>query len=172
MAVVVVEVVEEEHTQMGTIIIHAIILAEIHEVETILHHSSGNDYPRSRTRSLSRPRTIFSMRSLCISCPMPRYKILASLGTILPFTDRLWRYSDTNGYSGGGSNGYSNGFSNGGGYGGSTNGYSGGGGYGGGGYGGGGASFGGAGGDKMSNLGANLKTQSFGMITPCPWRSF
>ncbi|KAL6718375.1 ATP-dependent RNA helicase dbp2 [Lecanora helva] len=61
----------------------------------------------------------------------------------------------SNGYSGGGSNGYSNGFSSGGGYGASTNGYSGGGGYGGGG------SFGGAGGDKMSQLGANLKIQQF-----------
>lgn len=76
------------------------------------------------------------------------------------FTDTLYLYSGTNGYSGGGSNGYSNGFSNGGGYGGSTNGYSGGGG-----YGGGGSSFGGASGDKMSNLGANLKIQSFGMMT-------
>ena len=57
----------------------------------------------------------------------------------------------SNGYSGGGSNGYSNGGSNGyggGGYGSSTNGY------------GGGSSFGG--GDKMSNLGANLKTQQWG----------
>ena len=69
----------------------------------------------------------------------------------------LWRHSGTNGYSGGGSNGYSNG----GGYGGSSNGYSGGGS---GGYGG-GAGFGGAGGDRMSNLGANLKIQSFGMIS-------
>ena len=103
------------------------------------------------------------------SLSLPRYRIFASLGIILSFTDTLCRYSDTNGYSGGGSNGYSNGFSNGGGYGGSTNGYSGGGGYGGGGYG--GASFGGAGGDKMSNLGANLKIQSFGIITPYPWRS-
>jgi len=51
----------------------------------------------------------------------------------------------SNGYSGGGSNGYSNG------YGGSTNGYGGGSGFG-----------GGAGGDKMSNLGANLKTQHWG----------
>ncbi|KAK5128281.1 ATP-dependent RNA helicase dbp2 [Meristemomyces frigidus] len=64
----------------------------------------------------------------------------------------------SNGYSGGGSNGYSNGASNG-----ASGGYSGGGGYGGGsnGYsGGGGAGYGG-GGDKMNNLGAGLKTQSW-----------
>ena len=57
-----------------------------------------------------------------------------------------------------GSNDYSatstNGYQTGGGYGTSTNGY-GGGAYGGGGY-------GGAGGDKMSNLGAGLKTQRWG----------
>ena len=69
-----VAVVEEEHTQMGTIIFQATILLEIHEVETMLHYSSGYDYPRSRTCSLSRPRTIFSMRSLCIHCPLPRCK--------------------------------------------------------------------------------------------------
>ena len=63
-------------------------------------------------------------------------------------------FSGSNGYSNGGSNGYSNG--SGGGYGGSTNGYSGGGGYGGGSFG------GGAGGDRMSNLGAGLKTQHWG----------
>lgn len=56
----------------------------------------------------------------------------------------------SNGFSGG-SNGYSNGD---GGYGSSTNGY------GGGSYGGG--FGGGAGGDKMSNLGAGLKTQQWG----------
>lgn len=58
---------------------------------------------------------------------------------------------NTNGYSGGygGSNGYSNG---------ASNGYSSGGGYGGGGY-------GGSGGDKMSQLGANLKTQHWDMET-------
>ncbi|KAK3171883.1 ATP-dependent RNA helicase dbp2 [Lepraria neglecta] len=67
----------------------------------------------------------------------------------------------TNDYSNGASNGYSNGFSNGGGYGASTNGYSGGGG---GSYGGVGG-FGGAGGDKMSNLGANLKVQHFDLST-------
>ena len=55
--------------------------------------------------------------------------------------------SNTNGYSGGGTNGYSNGGSYGGGGGGS---------YGGGSFG------GGAGGDKMSNLGAGLKTQHWG----------
>lgn len=88
------------------------------------------------------------------------HDILHHTGLVLTCTDTLWSYSGTNGYSGGGSNGYSNGFSNGGGYGGSTNGYSGGGG-----YGGGGASFGGASGDKMSNLGANLKIQSFGMTS-------
>ena len=54
-----VAVAVEEHTQMGTIIIQATILVEIHEIETILHCSSGYDYPRSRTCSLSRPRTIF-----------------------------------------------------------------------------------------------------------------
>jgi ATP-dependent RNA helicase DDX5/DBP2 len=55
----------------------------------------------------------------------------------------------TNGYSNGGSNGYgaSNGYSNGG-----SNGYGGAGGYGG-------------GGDKMSNLGAGLKTQQWDMAT-------
>ncbi|MCJ1269941.1 ATP-dependent RNA helicase dbp2 [Lobaria immixta] len=68
-------------------------------------------------------------------------------------------YSAT--YSNGGSNGFSggsNGYSNGdGGYGGSSNGY------GGGSYGG---SFGGgAGGDKMSNLGAGLKTQLWDLAT-------
>ena len=72
-------------------------------------------------------------------------------------------YSGSNGYTNGGSGGYSNGYSNGSsaGYGASTNGYSGGGGYGGG-------SFGGAGGDKMSNLGAGLKTQHWGELTPIP----
>ena len=67
----------------------------------------------------------------------------------------MYRYGGgSNGYSGGGSNGYSNGYGGGGGgYGGSTNGY------------GGGSSFGGgAGGDKMSNLGANLKTQQWGEL--------
>lgn len=98
---------------------------------------------------------------LAVTVLLP-YVIPRHSSWVLTFTDTFWRYSGTNGYSGGGSNGYSNGFSNGGGYGGSTNGYSGGGG-----YGGGGASFGGAGGDKMSNLGANLKIQSFGMITTC-----
>ena len=63
MAVAVVEVVEE-HTQMGTINFQATILVEIYEVETFLHYSSGYDYPRSRTCSLSRPRTISQMRSL------------------------------------------------------------------------------------------------------------
>jgi hypothetical protein len=52
-------------------------------------------------------------------------------------------------------------YSNGGGYGGS-NGYSGGGGYGS--YGGGGGGFGGPGGDRMSNLGAGLKTQNWGKL--------
>ena len=60
-----------------------------------------------------------------------------------------------NGYSGG-SNGYSNGD---GGYGSSTNRY------GGGSYGGG--FGGGAGGDKMSNLGAGLKTQQWGKPDIC-----
>ncbi|MCJ1277697.1 ATP-dependent RNA helicase dbp2 [Puttea exsequens] len=63
-------------------------------------------------------------------------------------------YSGSNGY-GGGNNAYSNGS----GYGASTNGYSGGGGYGGAG------SFGGAAGDKMSNLGANLKAQHYDIAT-------
>lgn len=68
-------------------------------------------------------------------------------------------YSGSNGFSGG-SNGYSNGD---GGYGGSSNGY------GGGSYGG---SFGGgAGGDKMSNLGAGLKTQQWGKSDICMSRS-
>lgn len=72
------------------------------------------------------------------------------------------------GYGGGRENGHSNGYSNGhssGGYGGSngysngaSNGYSSGGGYGSGGY-------GGAGGDKMSQLGAGLKTQHWDMAT-------
>ncbi|MCJ1351970.1 MAG: ATP-dependent RNA helicase dbp2 [Icmadophila ericetorum] len=57
---------------------------------------------------------------------------------------------NSNGYSNGNTNGYSNG---------NTNGWTGGNGYGGGGYGGGGG-FGG--GDKMSNLGAGLKTQTWG----------
>ncbi|KAL8824807.1 MAG: hypothetical protein Q9191_004804 [Dirinaria sp. TL-2023a] len=64
-------------------------------------------------------------------------------------------YGSSNGYSGGGSNGYSNGYG-GGGYGGSTNGYGDGGSYGGGGFG---------GGDKMSNLGAGLKTQQWDLNT-------
>ncbi len=62
-----------------------------------------------------------------------------------------------------GSNGYSNG-------GGNVNGYSGGGGYSNGGYGGG---QGGAGGDRMSNLGANLQKQNWGMFNRCialTWR--
>ena len=64
-------------------------------------------------------------------------------------------YYRRNGYSGG-SNGYSNGD---GGYGSSSNGY------GGGSYGGG--FGGGAGGDKMSNLGAGLKTQQWGKSDTC-----
>ena len=66
--------------------------------------------------------------------------------------DVLPRYSESNGYGSSATNGYTNG------YGGqslSTNGYSSGG------YGAG--SYGGAGGDKMSNLGAGLKTQHWGM---------
>jgi hypothetical protein len=60
---------------------------------------------------------------------------------------------------GGGGGGYGGGSYGGGSYGGGgSNGYSGGGGYGSGSYGG-----GGAGGDRMSNLGAGLKTQSWGM---------
>ncbi|PWW75458.1 P-loop containing nucleoside triphosphate hydrolase protein [Tuber magnatum] len=65
-------------------------------------------------------------------------------------------YGGGGGYGGGGYGGGSNGYSNGGprgGYGGNS--------YGGGGYGGGGA--GGAGGDRMSNLGAGLKAQSWDM---------
>ena len=72
-----VAVVEEEHTQMGTIIIQANILVEIHEVETVLHCSSGYDYPRSRTCSLSRPRylnalplhslSLTSLQKFCVS---------------------------------------------------------------------------------------------------------
>ncbi|MCJ1363043.1 ATP-dependent RNA helicase dbp2 [Acarospora aff. strigata] len=66
----------------------------------------------------------------------------------------------SNGYSGA-SNGYSNGYSNGSSYGGgATNGYSGGSS-----YGGGGSYGGGAGGDKMSNLGASLKTQQWDLAT-------
>lgn len=63
---------------------------------------------------------------------------------------------------------FSRSYSNGGGYGGGGGGYGGGGygggggGYGGGGYGGGGGGFGGGGGDRMSNLGAGLKNQSYG----------
>ncbi|SMQ47247.1 unnamed protein product [Zymoseptoria tritici ST99CH_3D7] len=66
------------------------------------------------------------------------------------------------GYGGGGGRG---GYSGGGGYGGGSNGYSGGGqsGYGGGG--GGGGFGGGASGDRMSNLGAGLKTQQWDMNT-------
>lgn len=58
---------------------------------------------------------------------------------------------------------FSRSYSNGGGYGGGGGGYGGGGagGYGGGGYGGGGG-FGGGSGDRMSNLGAGLRNQSFG----------
>lgn len=67
------------------------------------------------------------------------------------------KFSGSNGFSGG-----SNNYSNGGGSYGSTNGYSGGTS-----YGGGSGSFGGAGGDKMSNLGANLKTQHWGMPFSC-----
>ena len=79
---------------------------------------------------------------------------LNNLDTRLTFANIY--HSGSNGFSGGGSNNYSNGYSNGGTYGASTNGYSGGGSYGGGSFG------GGAGGDKMSNLGANLKTQQWG----------
>lgn len=64
---------------------------------------------------------------------------------LMNFTD-FFDYSGSNGYSNGGSNGYSGG--------------GGGGGYGGGGYGGGGGGYGG-GGDRMSNLGAGLKTQNW-----------
>ena len=64
--------------------------------------------------------------------------------------NRAYGYSGSNGYSNGAS---VNGYSGGGGYG------AGGGGYGGGGYG------GGAGGDKMSNLGAGLKTQQWDLET-------
>ena len=65
----VVEVVEEEDTQMGTIIIQATILVEIHEVETILHYSSGYDYPRSRSCSLSCPRSIFQCAPSAFAVP-------------------------------------------------------------------------------------------------------
>ncbi|KAL9122045.1 MAG: hypothetical protein Q9187_001406, partial [Circinaria calcarea] len=68
-------------------------------------------------------------------------------------------FNGSNGYSNGGSNGYSNGYSNGGGYGNGTSSYGGGASYGGGSYG------GGAGGDKMSNLGAGLKTQQWDLAT-------
>ncbi|KAL9129183.1 MAG: hypothetical protein Q9217_002287 [Psora testacea] len=63
----------------------------------------------------------------------------------------------SSGYGAPATNGYTNGYSNGGGYGASTNGY------GGGGYG--GSAFGGAGGDKMSNLGAGLKTQQWDLAS-------
>lgn len=67
--------------------------------------------------------------------------------------DYACQYSNSNGYSNGGSNGYSNGNS----YGGTSSApYSNGSSYGGG--------FGGAGGDKMSNLGAGLKTQHWGKV--------
>ncbi len=55
----------------------------------------------------------------------------------------------------------SNGYSNGGYGGGNVNGYSGGGGFSSGGYGG---SYSGSGGDRMSNLGAGLKNQNWGML--------
>lgn len=79
-----------------------------------------------------------------------------------PLTDLFCSYS-----SRGGDNGYSNGgggYSNGGGYGGGGYGGGRGGGYSGGGYGGGGGGYGGGagGGDRMSNLGASLKTQDWG----------
>ncbi|MCJ1438990.1 ATP-dependent RNA helicase dbp2 [Xylographa pallens] len=70
-------------------------------------------------------------------------------------------YSNGNGYSNGGSNGNVNGYQNGSSYGGAPGGYGGGGAS----YGGGGGGFGGAGGDKMSNLGAGLKTQHWDIAT-------
>ncbi|MCJ1316928.1 ATP-dependent RNA helicase dbp2 [Xylographa vitiligo] len=70
-------------------------------------------------------------------------------------------YSNGNGYSNGGSNGNVNGYQNGSSYGGGTGSYGGGGAS----YGGGGGGFGGAGGDKMSNLGAGLKTQHWDIAT-------
>ena len=87
-----VAVVEEEHTQMGTIIIQATILLEIHEVETILHCSSGYDYPRSRTCSLSRPRTIFQCAPspFAIPCLVTRY-----LRHLAPCYHLLIRFGDS-----------------------------------------------------------------------------
>ena len=88
-------------------------------------------------------------------------KIIFGLG--YPSCDLLsgffwgWRLTRSSfrggGYSGGGSNGYSNGHS--GGYGS----------YGGGGGSYGGGSYGGGSGDRMSNLGAGLKTQHWGKST-------
>ena len=71
----------------------------------------------------------------------------------------------SNGYSNGGSNGNVNGYQNGSSYGGGTGSYGGGGAS----YGGGGGGFGGAGGDKMSNLGAGLKTQHWGELDNQPY---
>ena len=76
-----VAVVEEEDTQMGTIIIQATIPVEIDEVETILHCSSGYDYPRSRTCSLSRPRSIFQCAPSAFAVPCVVTKCLRQLAT-------------------------------------------------------------------------------------------
>ena len=99
MVVAVVEVVEEEHTQMGTIIIQATLLVEIHEVETILHYSSGYDYPRFRICSLSRHRSIFQCvpSAFAVSCLIiknPRHlarscRLLIRFGDTVTPTDTL-----------------------------------------------------------------------------------
>ena len=90
--------------------------------------------------------SVLSLQGICLNVP----RITAN------FVSKF----SSNGYSNGGSNGNVNGYQNGSSYGGATGSYGGGGAS----YGGGGGGFGGAGGDKMSNLGAGLKTQHWGEL--------
>ena len=139
--------VVEEVTQMGMTTTSVVILADIQDLETILHpFPTGMKTLRSSACSLCLP--VFSCPRHDSSFPLTS---LLSAGPCR-FLANVDRYGSSNGY--GASNGYSNGHSNGtsNGYGASSNGY------GGGSYGG---DYGGSG-DKMANLGAGLKTQQWG----------
>lgn len=134
--------------QMGTIIIPETTLVRNQEIETIQHPiPTGMKIHGLVLESVicNIPITPFPF---CTSATSLRIELFCLQSREL--TDIVSSYGGSNGYSGAGSNGHANGHSNG--YGASTNGF------GGGGYGG----FGGGAGDKMSNLGAGLKQQTWG----------
>lgn len=149
-------VVEEvKVTPTGTITVLVDTLADIQELEITAHlipmgtTTLGLEAGVSRRQMSTRSNITFDYGDAPFS---HSFSIYSKRRILLNRANSFCRYGGgSNGYSGGGSNGYSNG------YGGSTNGYGGGSGFG-----------GGAGGDKMSNLGANLKTQHWGKSCAIP----